>query len=210
MILRLRLKSADPLQNHKQTISFDHLWEWTNKLAKFTSSNRRMGEDMSKFVAPLLNLRAEGELQREIKDVIDELDIMIYIYSQQKDVLKKFVKEVGKLLKPDKMEKKKSSTVPVTSPTPPTSAAPSTSRRDQYAERLKAYDQRLYNYDWFNRTARELLEAVDDRTAELRGLKLSAESTSQSVGFLSTGRWAPEHGETAASRSQCTEVLIMP
>lgn len=185
------------LKNNKQTISFAHLWDWTDKLAKVAANSNNIITDMSEFVAPLLNISTEGGLQREIKDVIDELDIMIYINKQQSEVLKKFVKNVGNLLDPEKPENNKfdSSTSP-SSPTSPTSpnfrfstepTGSTTSNNDTREARIR---RNQYNHRWFNRTAQELLEAVDDRIRELNGLKRSAESTSKSVCQPSTDQSA--------------------
>lgn len=133
---------------------------------------------MSAFVAPLLNISTEGELQREIKDVIDELDIMIYINTQQKEVMKKFVKDVGHLLNPYETEQGNLSPIQ-TSPTRPTSPS---CFFDRPAEAQKDKEL-LFNYKWFVRTSQELVDDVEDRIAELEGLKRSAESTSKSVSF---------------------------
>lgn len=128
---------------------------------------------MSSFVAPLLNISTEGELQREIKDVIDELDIMIYINNQQLEVMKKFAKDVGDLLNPDGDGRRFNASSPPTSPT-----ASSAEQREA------KHTKRSSNYSWFRRTAQELLDDVEDRIKELNGLKQSAESTSKSVSSL--------------------------
>ena len=43
--------------------------------------------DMTSFVFPLLNINPEGKLQREVKDIVDELDIMLLINRQQLEVI---------------------------------------------------------------------------------------------------------------------------
>jgi hypothetical protein len=48
----------------------------------------------------LLNITAEGRLQREIKDIIDELDIMINVVKQQEEVITRFTKLAPEILHP--------------------------------------------------------------------------------------------------------------
>ncbi|KUI66265.1 hypothetical protein VM1G_02448 [Cytospora mali] len=142
--------------NNKQTISFHHLWEWTEKLGSLTS-RRNVAATITELVAPLVNISPEGKLQREIKDIMDELGIMIYINEQQRAVMKKFVKNAKGLLN-HKLNPSKSST--------------------------KTKDQRKTELKWFSKMAEELLDDVDDRINELSGLRRSAETTSKSLDDL--------------------------
>ncbi|KAL2284203.1 hypothetical protein FJTKL_09172 [Diaporthe vaccinii] len=150
--------------NNKQTISFEHLWEWTGKLGNFAKPGY-LPANLSDFVIPLLNINKEGQLQREIKDIIDELDIMIYISSQQRDVIKKFKKEVTHILDPSGTWKDKPPTSPI-------------------SDFTEGNDKKRYDYFWFVKTADELLGDVDDQIGELEGLRKSAESTSTSLDHL--------------------------
>lgn len=154
-------------QNNKQTISFEHLWEWTGKLGSFAKPGH-LPANLSDFVIPLLNINKEGKLQREIKDIIDELDIMIYISIQQRDVIKKFKKEVTHILDPHGIWKDKLTTTPI---------------NDEKGDGKKAHsDQKAHDdYFWFANSADELLGDVDNQIGELEGLKKSAMSTSTSV-----------------------------
>lgn len=140
---------------------------------------------MSDFVIPLLNINKEGQLQREIKDIIDELDIMIYISSQQRDVIKKFKKEVTHILDPSGTWKDKLPTTPI-----------GDSKDDK---KKKPYD----DYFWFVNTADELLGDVDDQIGELEGLRKSAESTSTSVSPSMNPGWLPVY-ETARNQFNCS------
>lgn len=157
-------------QNNKQTISFEHLWEWTGKLGNFARPGY-LPANLSDFVIPLLNINKEGQLQREIKDIIDELDIMIYISAQQRDVVKKFKKEVTHILDPSGIWRDKLSTTPISNP------------KDENTKK------RHNDYFWFANTADELLGDVDDQIGELEGLRKSAESTSTSVSLSVNPRW---------------------
>jgi hypothetical protein len=106
-----------------------------------------------------LNITPEGLLQREIRDIIDELDIMTHIVSKQKDVVRKFKKHVEGILDPDHRWKSGQKPNP------------------DLEEELKKCD----SYQWFSDSAEDLLGDVDDHLEELRGLKESASSTSKSV-----------------------------
>lgn len=154
------------VQNNKQTISFEHVWEWTGRVASFAKPGY-LPANLSDLVIPLLNINKEGKLQREIKDIIDELDIMIYISTQQRDVTKNFKKEVTHILDPQGMWKDKLTSAPITDPNG------EDSRDDESRKR--------HDYFWFVHSADELLGDVENQIGELEGLKKSAESTSTSV-----------------------------
>lgn len=143
-------------------IGFRHLWEYTQSLAKHAEAGVWDITDLSDFVTPLLNVSTEGELQREIRDIIDEIDIMIYIGNQQKEVMKKFKKDVEYLFDPDNRWKE--------------TAAGSQPEKDD-----PVVNKRREDYKWFVVNAEELLCDVDDRIEELIGLRKSAESTSAGV-----------------------------
>lgn len=87
---------------------------------------------------------------------------MIYITTQQRDVMKKFKKEVTHILDPSGTWKDKLPTTPV---------------GESKDKNWKRHD----DYFWFVNTADELLSDVDDQIGELEGLRKSAESTSTSV-----------------------------
>ncbi|ROV91209.1 hypothetical protein VMCG_09371 [Cytospora schulzeri] len=192
--------------NNKQTISFQHLWDWIDKLSHL-SSTRTINTDMSDIIIPLLDIRAEGRLQREIKDIIDELDIMIYINAQQKEVMKKFSKDVENLLKLVNTEQDNWASARPSSPTSSTSATSATSPNSptwptsptsrtwptpptspinptvDTAETIKS-NERKRNCRWFERNSQVLMDDAEDRITELKGLRQSAESTSTSLDDL--------------------------
>lgn len=137
-------------------LGFRHLWECTQRLAKLADTGLWDTTDLSEFITPLLNVSTEGELQREIRDVIDEIDIMIYIGNQQREVVKKFKKDVEHLLDIDNRWKN--------------GGKPEEGEHERYKD-----------YKWFVINAEELLDDVGDRIAELIGLRQSAVSTSTGV-----------------------------
>lgn len=163
---------------------------------------------MSEFIAPLLNISTEGGLQREIKDVIDELEIMISIYMQQITVMKKFVNNVVDLLKSTSSKESGKNNLSTASPDPNTyTPASSPPKDDQSAvpshpitstavsstpnqREADHNEKRPQKHKLFSRKAQELLDDVEERFAELKRLKRSAESTSHSVSLPTTWRRA--------------------
>ncbi|RYP93877.1 hypothetical protein DL770_000073 [Monosporascus sp. CRB-9-2] len=80
------------------TAAFERLWNWTDKASKVYRS--KGNSDASELHVPLLDINPEGKLQREIKDIIEELDIMIHITKTQKDVLTTFIGFAKEKLEP--------------------------------------------------------------------------------------------------------------
>lgn len=138
--------------------------------------------DLSEFVAPLLNISTEGELQQEIKDIIDELSIMIYLQNQQLNVIKSFVNHSKQLLEP-----KYQPGSPAISPSSPTfsgaqaGASPASPKSPVTSHMRELRTNR--NLEWFARISGDLVNSAESRIAELQTLKDSAKSTSDSVSF---------------------------
>ncbi|XXH04173.1 hypothetical protein Hte_010586 [Hypoxylon texense] len=83
---------------HQQTAAFDRLWRWTGGASEIY---RQKGSvDISELHVPLLDINPEGKLEREIKDIVEELDILIHITKTYEDVLKSFVANVEDFLDP--------------------------------------------------------------------------------------------------------------
>lgn len=160
-------------QNNRQTLGYQHLWDWTRNLTK-VASPEALPTDLSEFVAPLLNICTEGALQREIKDVLDELNIMLYLQNQQLDVIKSFVNHAKSLLEP----KDQPGMSPAASPTSPNFPASPASNRPVADRDLEL---RKKNFAWFVRMSDKLVDSVKARVGELEALKHSAESVSGSV-----------------------------
>ncbi|KAI8294268.1 hypothetical protein K4K59_005176 [Colletotrichum sp. SAR11_240] len=144
-------------------------------------------EDASHLHLPLLNINPEGKLQREIKDILDELDIMINVNNKQKDVIKRFTKHVEnifdasgewrdnmKSLNPDGADWDYRNTA---------SSRQNSPERAQGAGNEKDVDQERERekFIWFRKQAYDLISDVGDRIVELEGLRKSAESTSQGI-----------------------------
>ncbi|KAK1751124.1 hypothetical protein QBC47DRAFT_351969 [Echria macrotheca] len=84
---------------NKHTISFQHVWHWTQKASGiYRSKSKHM--ETSDLHVPLLDIHPEGKLQREVKDILDELDIMLSITRRQRELIRRFCKHVENILDP--------------------------------------------------------------------------------------------------------------
>lgn len=120
----------------------------------------------AKTLLPLLNIIPESQLQREIRDIIDELEIMIHIVKQQEDVISMFNSRAREILeqknrRSNNEPRQKSEKTPSPQPSPQVTA--------------------------FKKRAAGLLADVALQIKELEGLKKSAESTAQNVRELYLG-----------------------
>ncbi|KAK0613539.1 hypothetical protein B0T14DRAFT_499008 [Immersiella caudata] len=77
-----------------------HVWHWTQKASKVYRSKPEHNETQDLHV-PLLDIHPEGKLQREVKDILDELDIMINITRRQRELIKRFCRHVENILDPE-------------------------------------------------------------------------------------------------------------
>lgn len=172
-------------QANKQTVSFDHLWHWTQRAATIYNSTAKWAtEDASQLHLSLLNINPEGKLQREIKDIIDELDIMIHVNNKQREVIKRFTKHVEAMYDPTGEWRDET-----TSPDGDRSYRSQRQRREDGSphDTPETRKREREEFSWFRKQAYELILDVEDRITELEGLRKSAESTSQGVRKLFCG-----------------------
>ncbi|KAI1498006.1 hypothetical protein F5X99DRAFT_342470 [Biscogniauxia marginata] len=168
---------------HKQTAAFERLWRWTDKAGDIYRS--RSDDDTSDLHVPLLDINPEGKLEREIKDIIEELDIMLHITKTHRDILKSFVVNAEHILDPF-------GTFGQESKRPMTSqnlwmisrrneeriSSPASGRDHDYG--LEDHKRRE-DYHWFKTNADERYASVVDRIEELEELRSSAMNTADSV-----------------------------
>ena len=183
------------IQTNQHTISFQHVWHWTQKASAVYRSKSKF-VDSSDLHVPLLDIHPEGKLQREVKDIIDELDIMINVHKKQREVIRRFCKHVERILDPEGRwpdgaadhESEHQQTRPhLRAPANTHSNTLSGSNLTAwYEENIKKKErkERREQLCWFRMQSHELLAEVDDRLDELEGLKKGAESTAQSVSLL--------------------------
>jgi hypothetical protein len=169
----------------KQIISSNHLRHWAEELA--SASNRKTSQiDLSALHIALLNITPEGRLQRETKDIIEELDIMIHIAKKQKEILRRFKKHAEALLDPDGRYRAEYTRTqsPKTSPQL-TSSNTFPSLVSQASDWNKSPDdERLEKLTWFQANAEEVVLEVDDHLEELQGQHRSAEEVDKSLDSL--------------------------
>ncbi|KAF6805552.1 ankyrin repeat protein [Colletotrichum sojae] len=164
---------------NKQTVSFDHLWHWTQRAADIYNSTAKWAtEDLSQLHLSLLNINPEGKLQREIKDIIDELDIMIHVNNKQREVIKRFTKHVEAMYDPTGEWRDETM-----SPDGDRSYRSQRQRRqnDSPYDNPETKEREQDEFSWFRKQAYDLILDVGDRITELEGLRKSAESTSQGI-----------------------------
>ncbi|KUI67954.1 hypothetical protein VM1G_02760 [Cytospora mali] len=157
------------LVKNKQSIAFKHLWTLSKRLTEIYQSGVEDKVDPSILLA-LLNVTPEAELQRENRDIIDELDIVVHIVNQQKEMVTRFVKSAKELLKP-----------PTLDACSPRRSGFFLSVSEEKEERDNTIHIMQQQYDAFKDHSDDFLSEIDDRINELSSLKLSAESTAQNV-----------------------------
>ncbi|KAJ0351576.1 hypothetical protein KNSL1_003207 [Colletotrichum chrysophilum] len=178
-------------QTNLQTVSFHHLWHWTKRASQLYVSKFKY-EDASHLHPPLLNINPEGKLQREIKDIIDELDIMININNKQKEVIKRFTKHVENIYDSsgewrdnsrspddDRDYRKTASSRASSLERKLDESNEKEAKEVKEAKRIRERERQ--EFIWFRKQAYDLISDVGDRVLELEGLRKSAESTAQGV-----------------------------
>lgn len=172
-------------------MSFHHLWHWTKRASQLYVSKFKY-EDASHLHPPLLNINPEGKLQREIKDIIDELDIMININNKQKEVIKRFTKHVENIYDSsgewrnnsrspddDRDYRKTASSRASSLERKLDESNEKEAKEVKEAKRIRERERQ--EFIWFRKQAYDLISDVGDRVLELEGLRKSAESTAQGV-----------------------------
>ncbi|KAK0371562.1 hypothetical protein CLIM01_11086 [Colletotrichum limetticola] len=164
-----------------ESIGTLHLWHWTEQASKVYHSKSAF-EDTSHLHVPLLNINPEGKLQREIKDIIDELDIMIHVNGKQREVIKRFVKHVENIYDPSGKWRDETLS-PDGNRDYFRSRSMSRSGEDirSTEEARKQEEREKDEFTWFRKQAYDLISDVDDRMNELESLRKSAETTSQGI-----------------------------
>lgn len=128
--------------------------------------------DLKALHLALLNITPEGRLQRETKDIIDELGMMIYLIKQQREVLRRFKRHVEGLLDPKGKFKDG----------PPNHPQFSTANEEK-----RQSTQNVPHDKWrkFRSISDEVLQESEDHLEELAGLQRSAEEVCRGVSRVS-------------------------
>ncbi|KAI1305085.1 hypothetical protein F5Y03DRAFT_395148 [Xylaria venustula] len=147
---------------HKQTMAFTRLWRWTDEARKIFRSKGYT--DTSGLHVPLLDINPEGKLEREIEDIIEELDIMLHITNIHKDIVQTFVRQAEQILSPNESSKQPNRD--------PKEASKSPERQEDYLS--------------FKLRAQECQERVNCYVKDLESLRKSAKNTADDVLHLLT------------------------
>ncbi|KAI5863862.1 hypothetical protein GGS23DRAFT_620694 [Durotheca rogersii] len=168
---------------HNQTLAFEKLWHWTDDARKIYQTKTK--GDISELYVPLLDINPEGKLEQEIKDIIEELDIMIYITKIYKRILSQFILNAESVLdpegefSPDEKRSKTGRSLRVkfrNRESEPRGAQQQGGEAEPGSKENKQKD-----YDWFKINADERLKIVGGRIEELEELRTSAVNTTDSV-----------------------------
>lgn len=163
----------------KQTDAFEKLWRWTERASKMYRRLPGAGV-LSKLHIPLLDINPEGKLEKEIKDIVEELGIMAYIKRAEKDVLQSFVTNALQILDPgDAVEVKKYPESPSVTSADGRPQTESPARSSESLPSSKEADRAAHR--WFSANASELIKRVDQRISQLEELERSATSTAEMV-----------------------------
>jgi hypothetical protein len=165
---------------YKQTAAFDQFLIYTHLASRDYKRQRHVSTDNSSQ-NHLLNINPEGELLKEVKDIMDELYIMMRIKEQQQSVMESFVKHIRRVLTP--LARSHRPTAPhVLAPWDVVRGAtlePNSPYTDDVAH-FREEDQRQSAKRTLTK-ADMLLQDVDERIAELRALEQNARNTSVAV-----------------------------
>ncbi|KAI1407149.1 hypothetical protein F5Y13DRAFT_206631 [Hypoxylon sp. FL1857] len=173
----------------KHTAAFDRLWRWTDDAGEIYRTNTN--GDTSGLHVQLLDINPEGKLEREIKDIIEELDIMIQVMREHKRTLTAFFANAENILDPfgefgddlQKRQKRKmiSGYLWDKSSKRPEDLTALRNAIDNPGSDDTMLKKKQDDYDWFKLNADERLESVMERIGELEELRKSATDTAHDV-----------------------------
>ncbi|KAI1744901.1 hypothetical protein F4680DRAFT_455877 [Xylaria scruposa] len=147
---------------HKQTVAFTRLWRWTDEARKIFRSQGYM--NTRGLHIPLLDINPEGKLEREIEDIIEELDIMLRISNSHQDIIKSFIEQVEHILDPRGDFRRRFE------------------RNNAGLSKKKEYE----NYQSFKLRANECQGRIDGHVKDLESLRKTAKNTADDVLHLLT------------------------
>ncbi|KAI2627735.1 hypothetical protein GGR54DRAFT_636858 [Hypoxylon sp. NC1633] len=169
---------------HKQTSAFEALLLWTEEVNKVYKSNKLV--DMAGVDVTVLNIKREALLQRDIKDIVEELEIMLHITRTQRKLFQTFIENAENILDPfgrfrgDKGREKRARLLWERSPKKTVDLPP---EGDDSTKTKREQDKEL-DYHFFRLNAEEYRENVQSRIEKLQELHDCATSTADNVKSL--------------------------
>ena len=168
---------------YKQTAAFDQFLIYTHLASGDYKRDPGRGAENNSTQNTLLNINPEGNLLKEVKDIVDELHIMMRIKEQQQTVMEGLVKQVRRVMVPltrvAKREKKHHMSQESSSWDVVLGAAMEGGREDQEVD--EARERARDNAKRTVARADQLLVDLGERIAELKALLTIAQNTSAAV-----------------------------
>ncbi|EFX04065.1 ankyrin repeat protein [Grosmannia clavigera kw1407] len=170
-----------------EAIGNAHLWHWTEEASRMYRT-KAYSNELNGVYKGLLDINPEGKIQREIKDIIEELDIMLHFHRKQCEIVKRFHKHVRYILDPKGFKQFDGLYLADEDPEPQADEdlqpQQSFSRINRCLKPNEEEKDGLRKLQWFQTQSIELLSDMGDWVQELEGLKNYAQSTAQSVNDL--------------------------
>lgn len=162
---------------YKQTAAFDQFLIYTHLAGrdyKHAAGERGSGSSVDSTQNTLLNINPEGNLLKEVKDIVDEILIMVRIKEQQQKVMEGLVKNVKRAMLPVVRGRSGRSSSQEWDVTPESANGDHKDGQTRPDEKAGGARQTLQRAD-------NLLVDLSERTAELRGLLQIAQHTSAAI-----------------------------
>ncbi|KAI1259733.1 hypothetical protein F5Y18DRAFT_433045 [Xylariaceae sp. FL1019] len=154
---------------HKQSVAFSRLWRWTSDARKVYRSQGYT--DTAGLHIPLLDINPEGHLEREIEDIIEELDIMLHISNTHKDIIKTFIDQAEHILDPEAKF----------GPADQGSKSQRHRKKSMVSGGDPSENEKFLDYQSFGLKAVELQDRVESHVKDLETLRKSAKNTAEDV-----------------------------
>ncbi|KAI0391546.1 hypothetical protein F5Y17DRAFT_460726 [Xylariaceae sp. FL0594] len=84
----------------KQTLATRRLWHWTGEARRMYLSESYL--DITNLHTALLDINPEGKLEREVDDIIEELDMMLHVSNTHQEIIKRFIEHAAHILNPNR------------------------------------------------------------------------------------------------------------
>jgi len=167
----------------KQTLAFQRLWDWTEQARKIFVSQGY--PDTTDLHITLLDINPEGRLEREVGDVIEELDIMLHIANIHQEIVRKFIEQAEHILDPDDHlgDTLKRGGPPQSSFRIPSQHTEAETSGSSQANSSTGLTEAQADFQAFKLRASECQDRVDCHVKDLEALRRSAKNAAEDVGI---------------------------
>jgi hypothetical protein len=167
----------------KQTLAFQRLWDWTERARKIFVSQGY--PDTTDLHITLLDINPEGKLEREVGDVIEELDIMLHIANIHQEIVRKFIEQAEHILNPDGNlgDTLTHGGTPASSPRVFSRHIDAETSRLSQANSSTGLTDAQADFQAFKLRANECQDRVDCHVKDLQALRRSAKNAAEDVGI---------------------------